>query len=846
MLRRKRPFTPSVTRTGLRRPALTLWLVSIPLRLVLALALLYWLAPLEGQALYGRRPTPSSVIVDRHGEHLYRLIDPHVGAQRAIPLEEMPLHLRQAVIATEDATFYTNPGFSLPAMLRALWQNVRHGRIVSGASTITQQVARRALMGADRSDQSLRRKLSEVWLAYRLTRSLSKDEILARYLNDSHFGNMAYGVDAAARAYFAKPARDLNLAESALLAGLLQSPSAYNPLVYPDAARARQAVVLDLMVRAQFITREAADVALREPLRLGGELFSIRAPHFTMLVRDELERILGEETVARGGLTVHTTLDWGLQREAELQMLRHLEELNQATADAPGDRVRNAAAVALAPDGAVRVMIGSPDYFDASIAGAVNATLSLRQPGSAIKPFTYAAAFERGMSPSTVVSDVRTVFQTAEGRPYVPINYDRTFRGPVSLREALGSSYNVVAVRVLDRIGIPALPDMAQRVGLDSLSQPERHGLALTLGGAEVRLLTLTGSYATLASGGQLVRPYLIEEVRNAQGQVLYAHTPPAPNRAMDARVAYLVTNVLADPAARIPGFGWSSALELPFPAAVKTGTTNNWRDNWALGYTTQWTVGVWVGNADNTPMERASGVTGAAPIWNSIMRLAHRTAPPPLARPQGLVEVEVCAASGKLPGPACAHRRQELFLPENAPTETCDMHRLMALDALTGELATDETPAERRILRTVTHWPADALQWALDQGLPMPPPVAHDADGAFAASIGASAGGDTAYLASPDHRGVYRLSNELAPDHQKLQIAAVCPACNPGEELRLYANGALIHVWTSPPYRMLWPLTLGEHTFILVHHPTGSQPVSSASVEISVIAETVARGETP
>ena len=834
------PIVPSPRIRATRRSVrivFYLWIASVTLRVIVALSLIYWLAPLGRDWLAGGHTTPSSVIVDRHGEHLYELIDPHGGAQRAIPLDEMPLHLRQAVIATEDATFYGNPGFSLPAMVRALWQNLRHGEIVSGASTITQQVARQTMPPAERYEQSVRRKVREVWLAYRLTRTHSKDEILALYLNTSYFGNQAYGIDAAARGYFAKPARELNLAESALLVGLLQSPAAHNPLTHPDAARARQTIVLERMASAGYITEDRATLALREPLYYGGEPFGIRAPHFSLLVREQLASILDEETLAQGGLTVVTTLDWGLQREAEVQVRRHLDTLNQPSAEAPGHRVRNAAVVALAPDGAVRVMVGSPDYFDASISGAVNAALALRQPGSALKPFTYAAAFERGMSPATVVSDVRTTFVTAEGEPFVPINYDRVFRGPVPLREALGSSYNVVAVRVQDRIGIPALPDMAQRVGITSLSQPERHGLALTLGGAEVSLLQLTGAYGTLATGGQLVRPYLIAEVRDAQGRVLYAHEPPAPQQTMDARVAYMVTDILADPAARIPGFGRGSALELPYPAAVKTGTTNQWRDNWAVGYTSEWTVGVWVGNADNTPMERASGVTGAAPIWNAIMRLAHPTAPMPLGRPEGLVDVEICTRSGLLPTEACAHRRHELFLPEHAPTETCDMHRILVLDALTGEPATPSTPQERRVRRTVTYWPADALAWALEQGLPMPHGWTGERDPL--ANGQARARDDAApYLTSPDHRGVYRLSHELPQEHQQLRIAAVCPACAVGDELHLWANGALLYTWVTPPYHLLWPLAEGEHVLSIVHHPLGANPVEGEPVEIAVIVQ--------
>jgi membrane peptidoglycan carboxypeptidase len=358
-----------------------------------------------------------------------------------------------------------------------------------------------------------------------------------------------------------------------------------------------------------------------------------------------------------------------------------------------------------------------------------------------------------------------------------------------------------------------------------------------------VTLWQLTAAYAGLARGGSVVRPYLIEEVRDAQGRLLYAHLPPPSRQALDPRVAYLVTDVLSDPAARIPSFGYGSMLELPFPAAVKTGTTNNWRDNWTVGYTSQWTVGVWVGNADNTPMERATGITGAAPIWNAVMRYLHPSTPPAIPRPEGLVEVEVCAASGKLPGPACAHRRRELFLPDHAPTETCDMHSLVALDALTGEPATEATPPERRILKTVTNWPADALQWALDQGLARPP--ARGAEPPRTALAGSTAG-SAPYLASPDHRGVYRVSVELPPDQQRLQIVAVCPACQAGDALSLWSNGALLVTWTAPPYRTLWQLAEGEHQLAVVHHPTGSQPVQSAYVEISVIAETTTRGEAP
>jgi membrane carboxypeptidase/penicillin-binding protein PbpC len=254
------------------------------------------------------------------------------------------------------------------------------------------------------------------------------------------------------------------------------------------------------------------------------------------------------------------------------------------------------------------------------------------------------------------------------------------------------------------------------------------------------------------------------------------------------------------------------------------------------VGYTSQWTVGVWVGNADNTPMERASGVTGAAPIWNAVMRLVHPAPPMPLGRPEGLVDVEVCAGSGQLPTPACPYRRQELFVPEHVPTEPCDMHRIIVVDALTGEPATAETPAERRIRRTVTYWPADALAWAMEQGLPLPPELTRALDDLALSGRRRPPDDVTPYLTSPDHRGVYRLSGELPPEHQQIRVAAVCPACAAGDELQLWANGTLLHVWIAPPYHLLWPLEEGEHLFTAIHHPLEGNPTESESVEITVI----------
>jgi len=826
--------------------------------LLLLIAIFLWrpglLLGLPGSPLPSHALAPSSLIFDQQGRLLYEIMDLHTGFHRPLELEEIPLSLRQAIIATEDATFYRNPGFDPVAIARALWINWRSGEIRSGASTITQQVARNLLMSAEeRHAQTWQRKAREAILAYHLTRTMSKDDILALYLNETYFGNLAFGAEAAARAYFGKPVSQLDLAECALLAGLPQSPSAYNPLTDLPAAKQRQQVVLQLMVKAGYLASERANLAYREPLQFASAPLDIEAPHFCMLVREQLADLLGEEALRQGGLRVYTTLDLDLQRAAEAQVRRHLIKLSEPSEDAPDHNVHNAAVVVLDPhDGAARVMVGSPDYFDPDIDGAVNAALALRQPGSAIKPVTYATALAQGYSPATVFADVRTSFTTREGRPYVPINYDYRFHGLVSLRVALASSYNVVAVKLLDAIGLDAFVSTGRALGLTTLDDANRYGLALTLGSCEVPLLQLTSAYGAFANEGQLVPPRLIERVEDSQGRVLYQAAAPQPQQVLEERVAYLITDILSDHTARVPGFGESSPLELPFDAAVKTGTTTDWRDNWTVGYSTELVVGVWVGNADNQPMVRVSGVSGAAPIWNEIMRAAHPQAPAPFVQPQGIVEVTVCAESGLLPTIACPHRKVERFLTENAPTQSCNLHRLVALDTRTGEIADGQVPAEYRQLRRVTLWPAEALAWAEEEGLALPPSTraaiqaagqgqpTQDAQ-ASARLASAETAARSLSLISPDQGSGFQLSPELPAEYQQIEVVASSPPEANVQDVTLWIDGEPAHVWPAPPYRFLWPLAPGEHEF-RVSGRNDQGTITSKPVQITVYQGRVER----
>ena len=698
--------------------------------------------------LYERASAPSTRIYDRHGRLLYEILDPHGGAHTPVRLAEVPPACVDATLATEDTSFYRNPGVDLRAIVRALWINFQGGEILSGGSTITQQLARNLLLSPqERTEVSLERKLRESILAWRLARRYSKDEILALYLNETTYGNLAYGIDAAARTYFAKKAADLDLAECALLAGLPQSPALYNPLENPDSAQERQSVVLGLMVKHGAISRREADLAAQEDLHFASVPFPIKAPHFVMFVRGQLEKEFGLETMYTQGLQVHTTLDLDVQNAAQRIVRYRLAQLTTAGPGEPPRNVRNAAVVVLDPHtGEVRALVGSPDYFDPRIDGAVNATVTRRQPGSSIKPITYAAAFDPGradpLTAATMMVDVRTAFVTREGAPYVPRNYDRQWHGPVLLRQALGSSYNLVAVKVLDDVGLEGMTRLARSMGITTFDDADRFGLALTLGGGEVRLLELTAAYGAFATSGYRVEPVTITRVEDAGGQILKAWDAGPGERVMDERVAHLISDILSDNFARAPSFGEGSALRLSRPAAVKTGTTSDWRDNWTVGYTPDLVVGVWAGNADNEPMNHVSGVTGAAPMWHDVMETLLKGRPVrEFVEPVGMVRMEVCADSGLPPlavgdrqlaigneqaagqeRARCPRTITELFIEGTQPAHGDDWHWSRARGARKGQLGGPDCAPEFTVQRRYTLYPAEAHDWARWLHIPQPP----------------------------------------------------------------------------------------------------------------------------
>lgn len=768
--------------------------------------------------------TPSLQITDRFGRLLYEVLPDQGGRHVAVNLLKIPRELQLATIATEDHTFYTNPGVDPAGIARALWLNLHSGEVISGGSTLTQQVARNLLLEPEeRRERSLRRKLREALLAWQLTRRLTKDQILELYLNQTYYGGMAFGVEAAAQTFFGKPVEQLDLAESALLAGLPQAPSLYNPFSDLEAARERQRSVLGLMENAGYIDADQRAAAEREPLILEATPYPINAPHFVTMVRNEIESLFSpEELVQNGGLVVRTSLDLDWQRHAEKAIERQLQEL-ASDQDGLGHNVNNAALAAIDPhNGDILAMVGSPDFFDSVHNGFINMALAPRQPGSALKPLLYAAAMDpqqdRPWTAATALLDVRTTFLTHEGLTYTPANYDLKEHGPVSVRQALGSSLNIPAVITLDNIGLQGLFDLTQRMGITTLKDPYRYDLSLALGGGEVRLLELTAAYGAFASGGMRVTPRAILEITSSTGEVLHEAPPPGEERILDERLAWLISDILSDDQARTLGFSSNSILQIGRPAAVKTGTTSNFHDNWTVGYTPDLVVGVWTGNAGYEPMRGVDGLTGAAPIWHEFMRTVLGGKPPRgFSRPDGLKRLEVCALSGLLPTSNCPYNRREWFIEGTEPTTYDALYRQVQVDRNSGDIAGENTPPQDLRTLTVLDLPPRAANWARSQGITL---LSNLSSGNQSSQLvqGQTTGlqlNSTApaalELISPGQGSVYQIDRNYVAGAQRLQLTA--GVSGDFAEISFWVDGNLISRLSAPPYRAWWQIEPGLHT---------------------------------
>jgi len=552
----------------------------------------------------------STHIYDRNNTLLYEIY--REQNRTPVTLKELPVFIAQATISIEDKDFYQHQGVAVfSGMIRAV-KEMAINRNLQGGSTITQQLVKTALLTPDRT---IIRKIKEVILALWTEKIYSKDQILEMYLNQVPYGGSSYGIEEASKTYFGKNAKDLTIEEAALLAGLPQAPSLYSPYINPEAAQIRRNEVLTSMKNQGYINEESRVKSQKSKVEVLPPKTSIRAPHFVFYTKNQLENYYGMKTVEESGLKVTTTLNNNIQQETEKILKEELEKINYLN-------VTNGAILVTRPStGEILAMVGSVDYF-AQPYGAFNVTTALRQPGSSIKPIMYSLALQKGYTAASILDDSPIVFNIAGSESYRPVNYDNKFHGKVPLRYALANSYNIPAVRTLNNLGVNNFIDFATKMGIGTWNDKSRYGLSLTLGGGEVTMVDMAEAFGVLANLGYRLPINYFQKIEDNEGNVLREMTP-FKIKEIDPAIAYIISDILSDNFARTFAFGPGSALEIPgYRVAVKTGTTNDKKDNWTIGYTPEFLVTVWVGNNDNSPMNPylTSGITGAAPIWNRVM----------------------------------------------------------------------------------------------------------------------------------------------------------------------------------------------------------------------------------
>lgn len=737
--------------------------------------------PLPRALSAGADARSSLLVLDRDGRLIREL---QVGSSRSenrVTLAELSPWVVPALLAAEDARFFEHPGVDPLSVGRALGQLLVERRVVSGASTLTQQLARTV----EARPRTFSGKMREMSLALRIEASLSKSQILEQYLSRVEFGPNLIGIDMASRHYFGKPARSLDLSEAAALVALPRGPSLYDPRRRPQLLERRRLRVLSRMAARGLVTPAELARAELTPIRITEAAVARGAEHLSIALSERELRRQGERTRA-----LRTTLSLELQREAE----------RMAQAALPKLQTHGGSALSLVvldnESGDVLAYVGSPGYFDAEKLGANDGVVAKRQPGSALKPFVYAAAIEQlGYGPATLLPDLPRDY-LVPGGSFAPRNYDQRFRGPVLLRQALGSSLNMPALAVAGRLGPARLLQVLRSFGFASLDRdPEHYGVGLALGDGEVTLLEAAVAYSALARGGELLPARLVLS-RSAGGAEIAADAGSA-RRVLRADVAALVTDILADDSARVAGFGRDSALKLPFAVAAKTGTSKGFRDNWALGYTREVTVGVWVGNFDGSPLRDASGITVAGPLFHELMLGAMRgRAAAPLVARELLAEVDVCTLSGKLPGEVCAHRRRESFVRGQEPHDRCAIHVAAHVDDAGREQAARCGGSERVLER----YPAEYIGWAQQAGRPL-----------SGVSVSATCPPETTAEAAP--RLTFPREDQTftidpdGPARQEILFSAASSAAT----LRFVVDGRA-SAEVRPPFRLPFRLTPGTH----------------------------------
>ena len=775
-------------------------------------------------------PVVSLRITDRNDVTLREVLSDQEGRAYWLRWREIPPSLVKATIAAEDSRFYLHPGIDPLSIARAAYQDVKSLRFVSGGSTITQQVVRNVY----HIPHSVFGKVLEAWYALRLERTLTKQEILLQYFNRVPYGNGTFGVEAAARLYFDKPAEHLSLGEAAFVAALPNSPSASNPYKSMRRALERKQFILKRMCDHKVIDKDEYDEAVTEPIRVVDPQRHFRAPHFTEMV---LQSIPAEKR--RAFSVIQTTLDYNIQNVVEMLLKGHVASLRR-------QHVTNGSIVVLDnSSGDVIALAGSVDFFDSLHEGQVNGALSLRQPGSTLKPFTYGIALESGLTASDILPDLpySVAGEDVSGAGFSPENYDRKSHGPVRVRTALACSYNVPAVRVVERVGVEALLKRLQDAGFTSLNkQASYYGLALTLGDGEVTLLELARGYSALSRGGVFKSEKTILDVRDLAGDTVRFASLDSERQIFSPQVSYILTNILSDNDARVPAFGIDSPIDLPFECAAKTGTSKDYKDNWTVGFTPRWTVAVWVGNFDGKPMRKASGITGAGPLFRDIMLyLEQRGTGGDFPRPPGLVDMNVCPASGLLPNKDCPGVIKEIFIEGTEPRDSCSVHRLYRVDVRSCVIADSAMPNHYVQDKLFEVYPPIFDQWASEQKIPKPLFGAEIEEGTMGVRSHADQDAHSSAvkmanapfaITSPEDGAIYKLDPVLRREYQTVTIAISASVSYHDVEL-LIDGKILTRDILSGSYQ--WNLQEGDHLFQLAGIRKG-KVVRSSVVHVKVL----------
>jgi penicillin-binding protein 1C len=770
--------------------------------LVIISYLVWWTWPSE------RLPATIKVF-DAKGILLYEQAS-GVGSRREAKYEDIPESYFQALIAAEDRSFWTNPGIDVGAIMRSTLTNTRSGKILSGASTITQQAVRSAMLPEITfKRRNIISKIREAVMAMRLSIIKTKKEILLLHANSVYFGNNVYGIRSASNYYFGKEPINLSLSEGAILVGILANPEMNNPIVNLENAMSRRAYVLGRMLEEGYILEDQKEDAEKEPIFLAS-VPERKSPYFVDYVLEQFNYL---QIDTRGkGVVIHTTLDQDINELAS--------DIARVTVEQLGERhsLTNASLVLLQNDnGAVRAMAGGVDYYDATHSGQVNVATSLRQPGSTLKPFIYALALSRGETAATVINDVKKVYQTKKGEGFAPNNYDGTFRGPVLLREALASSLNVPAVEMLNRIGVESFIDTLHNFGISSLTDSSRFDLSLVLGGGEVTLLELTNAYATLARRAYYFPAYAISEIiEEKTDRVLFTQIPALPKPVLGKNgesIAFLISDILSDPQARMLTFGEKNPLNVGFPAAVKTGTTTDWHDNWTVGYTPEFTIGVWVGNNDNTPMREITGIVGAAPIWNQFLtEILKGKAKTEFVRPQDIIDQKICKLTGELDDGICPETVYDKFISGTEPKTVSTLHQKVRIDTRNGLLANSNCLMRYIQEKVIPDWPTELFPWAKETGQELLPT---DYSPLCSPEI-TKENPDTVYrvaIISPRNGAVFETAPETVANE-----AIVFELNAPGDqgEVAWLLDGREIATERKYPFSTVWKPVPGNHILTL------------------------------